>query len=240
MMPLSGKPALARVLERLGRARQVDEIWLATSEEASDDPIFEWAKKGSIPCVRGALEDVLSRFAKAAEASEASVLVRITADCPLLDPELVDLCVERFYQAEKDPIYVATAWPRTFPDGLDVEVFSAGQLRRAQAEAPLEDVYAREHVTPFIEENCERIAVTQRVNLSALRWTLDTADDYAVIQGIFDALVEPNGDARFDSADIYAHLLQHEDLIRTGGDSAEPLTPQEARERIELFLKAAE
>jgi spore coat polysaccharide biosynthesis protein SpsF (cytidylyltransferase family) len=168
---------LELLLHRLRRARQLDEIVVATSTDPSDDPIEREAKRLTVRVLRGSLTDVLDRFARACEALNANAVVRITADCPLIDPEVVDQVVELWRDTGAD--YISNIFePRSYPDGLDVEVISAGALRRTEALAT--DPEDREHVTTYIRRHPDQFEVGElRLDPSYgdVRITLDTAAD---------------------------------------------------------------
>lgn len=213
LLPLAGAPALQRMVHRVRRVRCAARVVVATSTQASDDPIAALCRQEGIVCVRGALDDVLGRILRAVPAGTEAV-VRLTGDCPLVDPALVDRHIECFGALPAGPRYVTNAVTRTFPDGLDVEVMSLDLLKEADRMATtLPD---REHVTGWIQRHAPVTSVTQAADLSALRWVLDTASDYAAIAGIFTALLPGHPD--FDSGDIYRLLLQRPDLIRTAGE----------------------
>ncbi|HXN88188.1 MAG TPA: glycosyltransferase family protein, partial [Methylocella sp.] len=149
---ICGKPMLARQIERVARARLVDLVAVATSEDASDDPIAALCAELGIPSYRGSLADVLGRFQGASERlGPADHIVRLTGDCPLTDPAIVDACVAVHIANSAD--YTANGVERTYPDGLDVEVMTASALARAAREA--KDPFQREHVTPHIYRNPE-------------------------------------------------------------------------------------
>jgi spore coat polysaccharide biosynthesis protein SpsF len=234
LAPLAGAPALARMLERVGRVRHATRVVVATSVEPSDDGIVALCEGLGVPTVRGSLDDVLGRFVAAVPGEDGAV-VRLTGDCPLIDPTLVDRHIERYLRDERLR-YVTNAVRRTQPDGLDVEVMSAALLRRAHREAT--SGYDREHVTPWIQRHVGEAAtahLTQETDLSALRWTLDTAEDLAFIAGVYDALwpAEPT----FAASEVYRLLCEEPHRILTDD---EPLTA-DARaawvERIRAHLE---
>jgi spore coat polysaccharide biosynthesis protein SpsF len=189
LMDLGGEPVLVRVLERLERARELQAIVLATSTDPSDDPVAALAEARGTAVVRGSLDDVLDRYRQAADAHPCDAVVRITADCPLIDPEVVDLVVAR-WRAEADASYVAnTVEPRTFPKGLDTEVVASAVLRVAAAEAT--DRYDREHVTPYVRARPQRfpqVGVFHDPPYGDVRITLDTPEDLRVLRGLLDAV----------------------------------------------------
>ncbi len=208
---LGGKTMVERVLERAGAARLVDEVVLATSELASDDPLA--ALVGS-RCVRGSENDVLSRFVLAARATEAELIVRLTADCPLLDPALVDRVLETREAAGAD--YASnTQVPRTFPHGLDVEVFTRAALDAADREDDRSDW--REHVTPYLYRTEGRF-VLARVDadedFSDQRWTVDTPADLALVRRVYADL----GPSVTDHRVIRAWMREHPEHASLNAD----------------------
>lgn len=169
--------ALAMVLDRLARCDQLDGIVLATSVEASDDPVAELARSRGQDVHRGPLDDVLGRYAGAIEGNEAAAAVRITGDCPFVDPGIVDRLVGLWRAGEAD--YVSNVIePRSFPKGLDAEVVSRGALLDAAAEAS--EPAEREHVTTWIRERPDRFpaqGLWMAPSMAEVRVTLDTPED---------------------------------------------------------------
>ena len=184
MKPLLGRPMIERLLSRLAAADSISQIAVATSDAYADKPLAEAVEALGFDCYRGSERDVLDRFYQAASASGADVMVRITGDCPLVDPELVNTAVERFLQADVD--YLSNVAPPTYPDGLDIEVFTFDALHKAWQET--DKSYDREHVTPYLRESGHfSTAVMQNEpDLSDLRWTVDEAADFAVIEAVFE------------------------------------------------------
>lgn len=179
---LGGEPVLGRVLARLGRARELDGVVVAAPAGEADEPVAEAAARAGAAVVRGPLEDVLERYRLAVAEHPCAAVVRITADCPLIDPGVVDLVVGRWRAGEAD--YAANVIePRSFPKGMDTEVISTGALAAAGEEAT--DPYDREHVTPFIRSRPERFPQL-RVALDPprddVRLTLDTPEDLRVLR----------------------------------------------------------
>lgn len=201
LMPLAGaESVLAVLLARLSRTQQVDEVVVATSSDPSDDPISDAASSSGVRVVRGPLDDVLRRFALAANATGADAVVRITADCPLVDAGVVDALVRMWRKGEAE--YVAnTLEPRTFPDGLDAEVVSRGALETAEREAGEAD--AREHVTPFIRANPARFSqagLWLHPPHGEVRITLDDAGDLARLRALVAAVgADPSFDELMDA-----------------------------------------
>lgn len=189
MAPVLGEPMIGRQIERLRRSVQIDRLIVATSAEPSDDALAAYCLSLGLGVVRGALDDVLGRFATAlADHPDADVVVRLTADCPLADPVVIDAVIARHHAAGAD--YTSnTLGTRTYPHGLDAEVVRAEVLLQAARLA--DDPYEREHVTPYIYRRPEvfRLAgVRRRRSLARLRWTVDVADDLAFVRGVYASL----------------------------------------------------
>ena len=190
LMDLAGAPMLQRVVERAQRARGVDAVVIATSDRPTDDPVAALGASLGVPVVRGSEHDVLSRYCEAATRSSAARVVRITADCPLLDPAVVALVIAAFAATPCD--YASNLEPPTFPDGLDVEVMSREALDRAGRDATLRS--EREHVTLHIRNHPERYrmqSVRRTPDLSHLRWTVDEPADLEFARAVYAALPEP-------------------------------------------------
>lgn len=189
MMEIQGKSILWHVIERVKQARLVDEIIVATTIHPEDDVIAEAAKIYGVEVFRGSEADVLSRYYYGAKINHLDIVVRITCDCPLIDPHLMDELLEAYLKTGSQ---VATnagidLAQRTYPRGLDVEVFSFSQLERAFYSAI--EPYQREHVTPYLYEHCESILFfKQERNDSRHRWTVDTQEDYELISAIYQRL----------------------------------------------------
>jgi glutamate-1-semialdehyde 2,1-aminomutase len=179
---LGGRPMLAFLVERLQRCQAVDQIILATTDQPEDDALVALGSSLGLRIVRGSEQDVLARFALAAESTDASILVRITGDCPLLDPVLLGEMIANFQQQDVD--YFSNCLPPTYPDGLDIEVFTSAALLRAHRECT--DPAQREHVTPWIRESGHfRLgSKSHHVDLSGLRWTVDEPEDLQVIRSV--------------------------------------------------------
>jgi glutamate-1-semialdehyde aminotransferase/spore coat polysaccharide biosynthesis protein SpsF (cytidylyltransferase family)/predicted dehydrogenase len=183
------RPMLWHVVERVKRARLVDRVVVATSTNAADDVIEQMCRESGVTCYRGSENDVLDRFYMAARAEKAAQVVRITADCPLIDPEVIDRVVARFQRGDLD--YASNAMVRSYPDGLDTEVFSSSALERAWHEATRAS--EREHVTPYLRSEKFRTANVQSDSTSLYqhyRWTVDEAEDLEFIRAVYRALRE--------------------------------------------------
>jgi glutamate-1-semialdehyde 2,1-aminomutase len=179
---VGGKPLVAFLIERLQRCGAINRFLLATTVLAADDSLATLAESLGINVIRGPERDVLARFALAAESTSAATLVRITGDCPLVDPDLLDKVIAEFHSQGVD--YLSNNYPPSFPDGLDIEVFSREALLRAQAECT--SLEQREHVTPWMRESGElKIGcVRHSSDLSDLRWTVDEPEDLEVIRAV--------------------------------------------------------
>lgn len=181
---IEGETMLARVVERVRRSKLINEFLVATTDRASDDAILEECKRLTVKVSRGDQDDVLDRYYRAAQLAKAEVVVRITSDCPLIDPEVIDKTVAAFLETKPD--YASNALERTYPRGLDTEVMSFTALSRAWQEA--RKPYEREHVTPYIYEHPDRfklLAVTGPADFSSHRWTVDTPEDLEFVRTIY-------------------------------------------------------
>ena len=186
LLPIfGGKGALELMLLRLHGCRNLAGLAVATTTAAIDDPLEALCRQLGVPCFRGQVDDVLDRYYQAARAFGApEAVVRLTGDCPLHDPAVVDRVVAEFLARRPD--YLSNVQPPTFPDGLDTEVFTFAALERAWKEAALKS--EREHVTPYIRNHPGIFSlgnVTHAADLSGLRWTLDEARDLDFIRAVY-------------------------------------------------------
>jgi spore coat polysaccharide biosynthesis protein SpsF len=215
LAPILGQPMLARQIERLRRATTLDTLVVATSDDASDDPLAALCAAIDVPCHRGSLNDVLARFQGACAAfGPADHIVRLTGDCPLADPAVIDAVVRHHLASGTD--YTANAIQPTWPDGLDVEVMRSAALQRAFDEARLPS--EREHVTPYIHKHPEWFRIEHVKgdrDLSTLRWTVDEPADLAFVSEVYAALYPEN--PAFDTAAILALLAQRPELAELNG-----------------------
>lgn len=213
---LEGAPMLQRQLERVQRATALDRIVVATSDDRSDDPIVELCSQLDIPVFRGDLNDVLSRFAGAIAQFEPEVVVRITADCPLASPSVIDSVVDAFLDAGVD--YLSNTLQPSFPDGIDVEVVRADVLLDVCATST--DAAEREHVTLGVYRQPDKYSVANFAgdrDLSQLRWTVDNPEDLEFVQWVYQQLFPIN--QQFDIDDVLALLESNPDRSRTSADS---------------------
>ncbi len=210
---VAGKTLLEHLIIRLRRAKTLQSIIVATSERPGNEKIVAVAKKLGVLSFAGSEDDVLDRYYQAAKHFKADTIVRITADCPLMDPAVVDKVVNFYKRNQKKFDYVSNVRPPTFPDGMDVEVFSFEVLERSFREAKFPS--EREHVTAYIGKHPEvfRIGnVTMKPDLSKLRLTVDEPADFRLASKIFRTLLlwKPN----FTLADIVNLLAVHPELLR--------------------------
>ena len=184
---IAGQPMLAHVVERTSRAKTVDAVVVATTTLPADDAIVDLCSERGWDCFRGSPEDVLDRYYRAATLFEADVIVRITSDCPLIDPEVIDRTVNQFLGYYPAVDYVSNTLIRTFPRGLDTEVMSFAALGKAWQED--DNPAWREHVTPYIYRHPDRFNtrnVANDTDYSHMRWTVDTPEDLAFVRKIYD------------------------------------------------------
>jgi len=190
LMDVAGRPMLAQQLRRVQRCRLVDDIVVATTTNATDDPVVAVARAAGVRWFRGSEADVLSRYAGAAREAGADLVVRLTADCPLIDPVVCDRVIEALASRPERADYASNVLRRTFPVGLDTEVFWSDTLDRVTRLA--RSASAREHVTTFIYVEHPELflvhSVTDADDNSDLRWTVDTDADLVVVRRLYEAL----------------------------------------------------
>lgn len=212
LAPINGTPMILIQLSRLFRAREVDNFIVATSVDSSDDILCETLSSNEINVYRGSLNNVLERFVEASELFESEVIIRITGDCPLVMPELIDSMIRRFEELEVD--YLSNALYPTFPDGLDIEVFSkCALLKLRHLELGIDEL---EHVTLGIYRRPEifRIAnYPNSVDLSNKRWTVDYPEDLAFVRRVFEHFLDREAD--FGMSDLNDLLLMHPEMENT-------------------------
>jgi len=210
LRPILGKPMIEVILARLSKSIEIDEIVVATSKETQDDKLQLLVESLGYQCTRGSEKNVLDRFYESAKIMQADTIVRITGDCPLVDPELVDKCIQAFKKDKLD--YFSNVDPRSYPDGLDIEVFSFASLDQANKEA--NSVFDREHVTPYIRNSSSflRGSIKHKQDLSESRWTVDEPEDLVVINNIFKHF-EPN--IHFNWLQVHEFQISHNELFRS-------------------------
>ncbi len=182
ILDLAGRPLILFLIERLKRSRFLDEIILATTNKKRDNKLAKLFQNVGLKVVRGSEEDVLSRFFDAVNSSDSDIFLRITGDCPFVDPEIIDQVIETFINNDVD--YGSNIDPPSFPDGLDVEIFSKEALIIANKDCI--DKKDREHVTPYLRESgfFRTINIMNQNDLSQLRWTVDEKEDMELVRSI--------------------------------------------------------
>jgi spore coat polysaccharide biosynthesis protein SpsF len=209
LKPILGMPMLVLQIQRIKRVTLINNLLVATSKEHADNSIDEICKVNGVDCFRGELNDVLDRYFQAASPYSPEHIVRLTGDCPLADPILIDEVIEFYLSGNFD--YVSNALYPTYPDGLDVEIFRFSCLQQAWKEAKLPS--QREHVTSFIHQQPERFKIGNYNNLtdcSHLRWTVDEQLDFDVISKIYESLYPENPE--FTTSEILRFLDQNPEL----------------------------
>jgi len=209
LKPLLGRPMLEMQLERLRRSTLIDKIVIATSTDSSDNGIEDCCKKADIECFRGSLDDVLDRFFQAAKLFNPDHVVRITGDCPLIDPRLIDRMLSQYLTGRYD--YFSNAIEPTYPDGLDTEIVRFSALQKAWENAVLAS--EREHVTPYLHNHPEYFRLYSFKNdqdLSYMRWTVDEPEDFEFISKIYEALYPSN--PRFSTDDVLQYLHDNSEV----------------------------
>lgn len=213
---LSGAPMLQRQIERVKRANSLDQIVVATSTDSSDDQIVQLCEEIDVPVYRGDLNNVLNRYTGAISQFEPDVVVRITADCPLISPVVIDSVVQAFKESGVD--YLSNTLQPTFPDGLDVEVVRAHVLQDLANTST--DPTEREHVTLGVYRQPEKYSVANYSgdqDFSDLRWTVDSPEDFAFVQWVYAELYPSNPE--FEFVDILDLIDSHPERSRTSADS---------------------
>lgn len=215
LMPILGQPMLARQIERVKRSTRIDRIVLATSTEPEDQAVADIAALTGVHAYRGSLDDVLDRYFQAAAAHAPDWVVRLTGDCPLADPAVIDRVIEETIAGGHD--YGTNAIQPTWPDGLDCEVMRFSALARNWREATT--TVEREHVTPFIYNHPEMFRILHVKggdDLSGLRWTVDEPRDFAFVTRVYEALYPKN--PAFSSTDVLDFLAQNPDVLALNAD----------------------
>jgi spore coat polysaccharide biosynthesis protein SpsF len=211
LLSLGERPMLAQQLRRLKAARNLDELVVATTINATDDPVVQLARSEGVVWHRGDEHDVLARYLSAARASKAELIVRVTADCPLIDAEVTDLVVVAACEPACD--YASNVIRRTYPRGLDVEAFHVDVLERMARMA--RSVPAREHVTYFLHRERPDLFVVRSVvdkeDHSDLRWTVDTEVDLALVRAIYD--LAGLGQRQVPYAELVRLVRSHPELV---------------------------
>lgn len=190
MKPILGKPMILHQIDRIGRSRLIDKVILATSDNYTDDDLANACVENGTSVFRGSLDDVLDRFYQSALIEEPDHVIRLTGDCPLADPEIIDRVILHHLTGGFD--YTSNVRPPTFPDGLDVEAFRVQKLIDAWKNA--DEAFDREHVTPWIhrQTDCLLGNLENATDMCALRWTVDEPDDLVFVRQVFEGIYPKN------------------------------------------------
>ena len=234
LKPILGHPMLSLQIERMQRSKKIDKLVVATSSDRSDNNIESLCINIQIPCFRGSLDDVLDRFYQTAIQYKPEHVVRLTGDCPLIDPEKIDKVINFCVKGDFD--YASNCVEPTFPDGLDVEVFKFSVLETAWKESLLPS--HREHVTSFIHQNNERFKVghyKNEVDLSHLRWTVDEPEDFGFVSQIYKELYPQN--PTFITEDILGLINRKPSLLEINSHIERNLGTRKSADADKLFLK---
>jgi len=209
LKPILGKPMLQHQIERILKSKKIDKLVIATSNDSSDESIYKLCKTIKIDCYRGSLDNVLDRFYWAAKKYNPTHIVRLTGDCPLIDPFFIDELIN-FYLVENCD-YASNCLEPTLPDGLDVEIFTLKALEKAWKEAKLPS--EKEHVTPYINSNPDIFRIRSwkyKIDLSHMRWTVDEKEDFEFVKKVYDLLFRSIPD--FSTDDILNLLEKYPNL----------------------------
>jgi spore coat polysaccharide biosynthesis protein SpsF len=216
MMDVQGKPILSHVIDRCKAMKLANEVVIATTDKPKDDVIANLANSEGVQVFRGSENDVLSRYYGAAVMSKADVVVRITSDCPIIDPGISNSVIGHFLEHIDSYDYCCNWMIPSYPKGLDTEVFTFRALEQAQLEATKD--YDREHVTPYIHDNEQlfRVKVLQNdTDYSDYRWTLDYPEDFEFITRVNEHLYRP--DRIFSFEDVLRLVAEYPEIAAING-----------------------
>ena len=190
LLPVLGQPLLKHHLDRLSQARCISEYYVATTTADEDQLIADLCREWRVPCFRGDMDDVLSRYALVVAATEPDVVIRVTSDCPMLDPDVIDQMYEVFAEENYDYVGLDRG---AFPHGLDCEIMTRAAFDAAAREAT--NPFEREHVTAFIYHHPDRFKIgmlTQEGDYAAYRWTVDYPEDFTLVKAILEQVLPVN------------------------------------------------
>lgn len=209
LMDMDGWPSLAIMIQRVMMADLIDTVVLAVPNTPGNEPLWEFADKAApVIMVKGPEDDVLKRVLMAAESTKTDVIVELTADCPIIDPRLIDLCASYFICGDYD--YVGNTHPLSWPRGMDVRVFSTDTLRRVDkmVKGDAREAYWREHVSPYIYESgqfkCRNMQAPEGETFPWLNLSVDTREDYRRVRDIVETIRK--GNPAFSLKDIVTYL----------------------------------
>jgi spore coat polysaccharide biosynthesis protein SpsF len=223
MMPLSNHPVLWHDLQRIRASKEATDTIVATTVDPSDDGIVEVCNQWGVKVHRGSIEDVLERFHGAAEKFGSDVIVRVTSDCPLIDPNILDIVI----RALRNNDYVTNVFDRNFPRGMDAEAFTRSALDRAFREAT--KPFDREHVTPYIRERVDlfktaNVEMPSAYHFPQFRLTLDTPQDYALFQKIYDQFYREG--SLVDVPSVLRWLIEHPEIATLNAEVQQKPDPK--------------
>ncbi len=236
LQKISGKTLIEHIFIRLKTAKEIDEIVLATSIKKENDILVEHAKNIGLPYYRGSEQDLVSRFYEIAQEFKADALVRITGDCPLVDPKLVDRMIRIYRRNYKKIDFLTNNFPPTFPDGLDAEILSASVLKRLDNK--IKDPLYREWVTCYIMERPREFRIYNLKNstdLSSMRWTVDYAEDLVFVRKIFKALEKKK--RIFTMDDILLFLKKNPQILKINARKSDMIIVKGIRSGVYQKLK---
>ena len=210
---VNGKPLLAYQIDRVRQSKCIEKIVIATTVEQKDDQIVAFCEQYNVEYYRGSENDVLARYYEAAEQFGGDIIVRLTSDCPIIDPVVIDETIRYYIDHASEFDYVSNTIERTYPRGLDTEVFSEGALEKSYKDATLER--DREHVTAYMYSNPEKFrigSISNSQNLGNHRWTVDTSEDFQLVELILSNLYSEN--QFFNMRDVIELLEKHPDWVQ--------------------------
>ncbi len=235
LLPVLGRPLLGWVIHRVGLAKRLDRVVVATTNEADDDAVVDLCRQEKVECFRGSKDDVVDRFYQCAVRCSPLGVVRITADCPLIDPGMIDMVVERFLSANGDLDLVSNDGD-SYPDGLDVGIYSFRALQKIFREAVLPS--DREHITPYIWNHPDLFsieAIPCSENLSHFRLTVDYEEDLELVSKVYEALYPVKPD--FTWLDVINFLRRNPEISKLNSHHTRNEGYLESLKREKLMLE---
>jgi len=211
LMEVNGKPMIYWQIQRILQSKEISKLVIATSDCPTDDVLVKYLESINCDIVRGSLDDVLARFIKVENIYNPDSIIRLTGDCPLVMPELIDFMIKKFYKVKVE--YLSNIIELTYPDGLDIEIIKAGTLSKLTAMNLLNN--EREHVTLGIINRLDRFSTFNVANLNDLsryRWTVDTEGDLVFVRGIFKVFT--SRETEFNFEDLMDYFKAHPHLNR--------------------------
>lgn len=208
LMKVNGKPMIFWQIQRILKSKEINKLVVATSDDRTDDLLVSYLESINCDFVRGSLDDVLARYIKVENNYNPDSIIRLTGDCPLVMPKLIDSMLKQFYEANVQ--YLSNTLQLTYPDGLDIEIIKAGTLNKLTAMNPSSN--EREHVTLGIINRLDQFStfsVENVSNLSSYRWTVDTEEDLAFIRKVFKAFSSRETDFNFEDLVNYFNKYPH-------------------------------